>query len=380
MDATEEVTLHAPVPAVAKAVKARAARSLCSLCEEPVDYRKKYTQGSLLGTGASGSVFEVWMGGDISRKFAAKIHKGSLSEAAAKAQVEEIRVLRRLNNCDHVLRLTDVCAEPAKPEIGKILVLELGSTPLTDFIKPKYISTRVPNEDVAKKFSQQLVCGLAELHRLNIAHRDIKPANVVAVVDQEEGWRMKYCDFGQSTIADDNQLLLANILRGTFPYFAPEEFFCETFNFKADVWSLAMVLARLWRKGGQKLVPNGSSDLALVDRIKEYMLNITCILGGFTAKTFCEETRVGMVHYDQYDAVCSAAPAQSSLKIQLTQDPHKRPDLNIPQTAVDLLAAMLQYDPVARLSADQACQHPYFHEEEAAASADVDKCLDAPLC
>lgn len=45
------------------------------------------------------------------------------------------------------------------------------------------------------------------------------------------------------------------------------------------------------------------------------------------------------------------------------RDYHKQLCTNLDDNGLELLESMLVYDPVSRISAKQACLHPYFQEE-----------------
>lgn len=80
---------------------------------------------------------------------------------------------------------------------------------------------------------------LKEKH--NIIHRDIKPSNIL-INDQGQ---IKLCDFGISGHLVDS--LAKTRAAGCVPYMAPEriDFSHQTYDIRADVWSLGMTLYEL---------------------------------------------------------------------------------------------------------------------------------------
>ncbi|XP_065192638.1 cyclin-dependent kinase 7-like [Sycon ciliatum] len=315
------------------------------------DYRRLYKKEMLLAKGSFASVYQITAKGEGSRKFAAKISKISMNTVTAVSELQdvEIKVLRLMKESEYVLTLVDVCVDQERPNLGKIIVTELCSGTLEDKMKGMDLRSFVSNAEQAKRYTHQLVCGLADLHHHKIAHRDIKPANILVMMGQDEQWRLKYCDFGHSTITDDQ--ILSDV-RGTIPYCAPEEFFCKGFTFKADVWSLAMCVVRFWKPGGANLISSPAAPTGTIHHYRGHIKKIISVFGGITDTTFCDTTKKRMAYFYAFADLCNA-PAGSKLHANIK-------NTRIPQTALDLMDGMFRYDPEARLSAAEATHHPYF--------------------
>jgi serine/threonine-protein kinase SRK2 len=61
------------------------------------------------------------------------------------------------------------------------------------------------DEDLARRFFQQLILGVTYCHRRNIAIRDIKLENLLmatapgcSATNSDERWLVKLCDFGEA--------------------------------------------------------------------------------------------------------------------------------------------------------------------------------------
>lgn len=84
---------------------------------------------------------------------------------------------------------------------------------------------------------RQITEGLVYLHDQKIAHRDIKPENILITNDI-----YKIADFGSSKILETCKSM-SNV--GTLAYKAPEVIIKNTYDCKADIWSLGIMSLEL---------------------------------------------------------------------------------------------------------------------------------------
>ncbi|MBI5266980.1 MAG: protein kinase, partial [candidate division Zixibacteria bacterium] len=83
--------------------------------------------------------------------------------------------------------------------------------------------------------------GLSEAHTAGVIHRDIKPSNILL----DKKGRIRILDFGLAKASDADQLTQAGSTLGTAGYMAPEQVRGETVNYRADIFSLGVVLYEL---------------------------------------------------------------------------------------------------------------------------------------
>ena len=186
-----------------------------------------------------------------------------------------------------------------------------------------------------KLFGYQLFRALAYLHnpKLNVCHRDVKPQNLL--IDPTTGV-LKLCDFGSA-----KQLLSGeqNVSYICSRYYRPPEliFGCTTYTTAVDVWSAGVVLAELLI--GQPLFPGETTVDQMVEIIK---------ILGTPSKPDIESMNK---NYSEFNF-----PSIKPLPWNRVFRAHTPPE------AIELVAAILKYNPSQRLSMVEAMCHSFFDE------------------
>ncbi|KAI9813598.1 MAG: Protein kinase [Pycnora praestabilis] len=140
----------------------------------------------------------------------------------------EIQYLQLLRH-PHIIKLYTVISTPS--EI--IMVLEYAGGELFDYI----VQHGKMAEDSARRFFQQMVCGVEYCHRHKIVHRDLKPENLLL----DEFLNVKIADFGLSNIMTDGNFLKTSC--GSPNYAAPEVISGKLYaGSEVDVWSCGVIL------------------------------------------------------------------------------------------------------------------------------------------
>eukprot|EP00750_Incisomonas_marina_P032562 INCI9219.1.p1 GENE.INCI9219.1~~INCI9219.1.p1 ORF type:complete len:473 (-),score=72.70 INCI9219.1:2583-4001(-) len=144
----------------------------------------------------------------------------------------EIKILKILNH-PHIIRLYDVIETPS----DVFLVMEyVPGGELFDYI----VQSGRLHEDEARRFCQQIICGLECCHQNNIIHRDLKPENLILDKDNN----IKIADFGLSNIVRDGELLSTSC--GSPNYAAPEVISGNLYaGAEVDLWSCGVILYAL---------------------------------------------------------------------------------------------------------------------------------------
>lgn len=285
----------------------------------------RYLKESKLGEGTYGVVYKA-KDTVTGRTIAEKIMKFDHEEdGIPPTTLREMSILRSVNH-PNIVALLDVMIQP-----GTLCLV-------TEYLEfdMRYLLCRTRskgkmNKDLICSYSFQLLCGIFVLHTHRIIHRDIKPENILL----NNGGLLKICDFGLSRY-------FTLPLRQYSPevvsqwYRAPELLFGDKFyELSIDIWSVGCIIAEM-TQGIPLFV--GDSDI-------DQLHKIFGVLGSPTPENFPKYQELGqdVTKFQNYQA--------KDLKTLLgTEDDY----------LVDLIQKMLQYDPMKRITAQDALRHPYF--------------------
>jgi len=120
----------------------------------------------------------------------------------AKMMCRELRILRMLGGCEHIIKLCNVVA-PDCPD-GRTfsdlyLVFEWADMDLHKLIH----SSQFLSIQHVQSFAYQLLKGVKYMQSANVIHRDLKPANILISLD----CRLKICDFGLSRVVSADKII-----------------------------------------------------------------------------------------------------------------------------------------------------------------------------
>eukprot|EP01104_Vermistella_antarctica_P010524 TRINITY_DN2817_c0_g1_i1.p1 TRINITY_DN2817_c0_g1~~TRINITY_DN2817_c0_g1_i1.p1 ORF type:complete len:343 (-),score=59.47 TRINITY_DN2817_c0_g1_i1:137-1165(-) len=292
---------------------------------------ERYERICVVGQGTYGVVtksIELATGRVVAIK---KIRMGDASEGVSFVALREIKILQEIHQ-DNVINLIDVFSHGSNIH----LVFEFALTDLEVVIQDR--SLFFSPADV-KSYMLMLLRGVQEIHTHWVLHRDLKPNNLLIGTDG----KLKITDFGLARpCGSPNRLFTHQVV--TRWYRAPELLFgARTYTTAVDMWAVGCIFAELMLRTAY--LP-GESDL-------DQLGKMFAALGTPTEEIWPGVT--SLPDYVEYDV--TPAPGFSQLFTAASEG------------ALDLLSRLLVYNPLNRISAEDALKHRYFTKEAPSPSA-----------
>eukprot|EP00300_Choanocystis_sp_HF-7_P022519 c21841_g1_i1.p1 GENE.c21841_g1_i1~~c21841_g1_i1.p1 ORF type:complete len:454 (+),score=108.13 c21841_g1_i1:38-1399(+) len=229
------------------------------------------------------------------------IPRATYKKAKARTD-EEIMVLTACAH-DNIMRLFEV----VHTESSLVMVLELLSG---GELFDRIVAREKYTENDARMVVASLFESVAYLHSHGIVHRDLKPENLIFDRPGDDA-TLKLTDFGFATIMEPNKKLSSPC--GTPEYVAPEVLSDRPYDQSADMWSCGVIT---------------------------YIL--LCGYPPFYAKTEKELFQKILTRKFEF---------------------HHKFWYKISPEAIDLINKLLELNPLKRLTAKQALQHPWLKTE-----------------
>lgn len=210
----------------------------------------RYKNLKRLGSGAYGTVYR---GNDsyTGKIVAIKKSPWDPSYGLSYASIREISLLKEFPH-RNIVSLFDVCFEP-----GYIcIIMEYMEGTLSAYIKGKG-----NDPDKNRKVIEQIIEGVAHLHRKNIIHRDLKPGNILV---NNTDLTVKIADFGLARYYNGDKMSTDYF---TIWWRPPEIMLGETdYTKTSDCWSLGCIIAHIING---KLLFSEETEESMIDKIFE---------------------------------------------------------------------------------------------------------------
>lgn len=293
------------------------ARKSLSEIKLPPQMSTTYRVVAIIDSGAYGTTYKVVTKDGFT--FALKI-----VEIKKKSATREGEIMRDLN-CEYCVKSYYVLEDSN----NLYIIMDYIPSTLENLTKKLRSEKKRPDLSQIKQFAFQMFTGLAYLHKMGIVHRDIKPDNLLI---NEATNSLKIGDFGLAKIitsASESSFYIGNRF-----YRAPELIYeCTTYRTAVDIWSAGCVLAEMVLL---KPLFYGSDTNDQRNHIIKY-------LGPPSDDDFSGfEYSSIIITAKQTHSIRSVMPAWT------------------PPELVDLLEAILVYNPDKRPTAEQCLQFPYF--------------------
>ncbi|XP_053275781.1 mitogen-activated protein kinase 6 [Pleuronectes platessa] len=301
------------------------------------DLGSRYMDLKPLGYGGNGLVFSA-VDTDCDKRVAVK--KIILTDPqSVKHALREIKIIRRLDH-DNIVKVFETLGPNGRrltedvvslTEVNSVyIVQEYMETDLCQLLERGLLS-----EGHARLFMYQLLRGLKYIHSANVLHRDLKPANLFV---NTEDLVLKIGDFGLARIMDPHYSHKGHLSEGlvTKWYRSPRLLLSPNNYTKAiDMWAAGCIFAEML---------TGKTLFAGAHELEQMQLILESI------PVLREEDRQEL---------------HSVIPVFIRSDmsnPHKPlakllPDVS-PQ-ALDFLEKILTFNPMDRLTAEEALAHPY---------------------
>ncbi|QLQ81010.1 hypothetical protein HG537_0E03650 [Torulaspora globosa] len=251
-----------------------------------------------------------------------------------KRSLRELKLLRHFRGHKNITCLydMDIVFYPDGQFAGLYLYEELMECDMHQIIKSEQPLTDAHYQS----FIYQILCGLKYIHSADVLHRDLKPGNLLVNADCQ----LKICDFGlargySENPEENNQFLTEYV--ATRWYRAPEIMLSyQGYTRAIDVWSTGCILAEFL---GGKPIFKGKDYVNQLNRILQ-------VLGTPPDETL---RRIGSKNVQDYIHQLGFIPKVPFAEIFPQANPQ----------ALDLLERMLAFDPLRRITVEEALKHPY---------------------
>ncbi|XP_068162153.1 mitogen-activated protein kinase 7 [Antennarius striatus] len=310
------------------------------------DVGEEYDVIETIGTGAYGVVSSARRRDNGQQVAIKKISNAFEVVTNAKRTLRELKILKHFKH-DNIIAIKDIL-QPNLPHSAfksVYVVLDLMESDLHQIIH----SAQTLTSEHTRYFLYQLLRGLKYVHSANVIHRDLKPSNLLV----NENCELKIGDFGMarglSSHPEESHSFMTEYV-ATRWYRAPELLLSlNHYSLAIDLWSVGCIFAEML--GRKQLFPG-----------KHYVHQLQLILSVLGTPP---EMLIGAIRADRVRSYVQSLPSRSAVPLAKLY-PQAEPE------ALDLLAAMLRFDPRERISVTQALEHPYltkYHDPD-----------DEPLC
>ncbi|KAI3522461.1 hypothetical protein L1887_00245 [Cichorium endivia] len=328
----------------------------------------RYKILSKMGEGTFGRVLECWdrqTRGYVAIKVVRSIRK---YRDAAMIEVDVLEQLAKnhkgRSHCVQILNWFDyrnhIC-----------IVFEKLGPSLFDFLKRnKYCPFPV---DLVREIGRQLLESVAYMHSLHLIHTDLKPENILLVssdylklpgykrTSQGETYfrclpkssEIKLIDFGSTAYDNQNHSSIVS----TRHYRAPEVILGIGWSYPCDMWSVGCILVELFTGEALFQTHENLEHLAMMERVLGPLPEHMIRRATRGAEKYFRRSRLnwpeGAVSRESIRAVRKLDRLKNMISGYVSVG-------GLRSSVVDLLYGLLKFDPVERLTAEEALDHPFF--------------------
>lgn len=300
------------------------------------DVPEDFLVNAVVGQGAYGAVCKAeWDGVDVAIK---KVPHYAKSLDTTKKVLREVEILQFFQFCQQVVACHK-CFRPRSGEKDMYMVMDYVASDLSTMMK-KGVQM---NEDIVRFIACQLLLALRAVHFYSVIHRDLSCRNILI----NENSQIQVCDFGLARFYDPEEALSFGVV--TQWYRAPEIIADAKYDTKSDVFSVGVVLGELLAR--KHLFPGKPNDPA------DQLHRVFSILGTPNRELYADASQPyfsASENAKRYiEMYIDKKPTKNRVRQLKFEVPHS-PD------ALDVVEALLSFDPRARPTADEALQMKWF--------------------
>jgi serine/threonine protein kinase len=289
------------------------------------------------GEGAYGEVFKVVKKSTLEIFIAKRILKASFQKEGKEKPylLQELFFISQTRHANIVHGF-----EAYQNTKAVFIVMEFLSGPTLTPLLPKFPTKTSANhtEEKIGDLLKQMMSAVQYLHANDICHADIKPENFMFATADTDA-KLKLLDFGLARFSPSTycEEFGFSDFRGTAPYVAPEVWKSH-YNTDCDIWSIGVIGFNLLF-GYNPFDPFGEHDIrSMAERLEQ-----------INKLTQARHFDVGKID----DGMGPWFPADRCSGAQ-----------SVSLDALSFFQGILQSDPVARLSASEALEHRWLHNNQ----------------
>ena len=218
-----------------------------------------------------------------------------------------------------------------------------------------FICSNECSADSIKILCIQLLLGIEYIHAKDVSHRDLKPGNLLISNEENEGLRLRICDFGMSQILSKASPVTPG---ATTSWYRAPEVCCawDTYGKESDMWSIGCILFEL------------CSKKAYMEGVRDSDSDVFTAIVGRSPKSIPQKTLKEMMSKGQKLSVSSRGfpIRRKSFIEQMALSDEFIEEFNSTAGSldeyIDLIDHLLQINPNDRYTATQALNHPFFKQ------------------
>ncbi|KAK7195456.1 mitogen-activated protein kinase [Novymonas esmeraldas] len=322
-------------------VSAQRGRKVYRVRGQNFDIDDTYTVTSVIGHGAYGVVcaaLDDRTFQEVAIKRVSRVFEDLIDGRRIWREILLLRTLKE-HGCRNILRLIRVLPprDPITEFRDLYMVTDLYDVDLFSIIR----QNKCESMDMLRRISVRVVRCLADMHSMGMVHRDIKPSNIL-LRDEKDAEEAIVCDFGlaRAGLHRLREPLDLTDYVVTRWYRPPELLLMCPYSYPIDVWAVGCVMAEYVM---QRPLFAG----------RDYIHQLQFVLSSIpiTGVDFIERSgsSSGLANMNEIAKKYKGTRPLSQLLSKL------------PKEGMDLVSKMLAFEPEKRITAQEALEHPFFH-------------------